>query len=117
MNQARYFIEVLHGLGCRFALDDFGVGYASFHYLRNLPVDIVKIDGSFIRQLDVDSFDKVFVKSIQSLAEALGISTVAEFVESAGIYKILSEIGVENAQGFHLSEPVPASEVIGEVTG
>jgi diguanylate cyclase (GGDEF)-like protein/PAS domain S-box-containing protein len=115
MNQARYFIDVLHGLGCRFALDDFGVGYASFHYLRNLPVDIVKIDGSFIRQLDVDNFDKVFVKSIQNLADALGISTVAEFVESAGIYQALSEIGVENAQGYHLSRPAPASEIIGKL--
>ena len=73
-NQARNFIESLRSLGCRFALDDFGMGYSSFHYLKNLPVDIVKIDGSFVRNLHLNEFDRIIVKAMSDLSNGMNIS-------------------------------------------
>ncbi|MCU7919350.1 MAG: EAL domain-containing protein [Candidatus Thiodiazotropha sp. (ex Epidulcina cf. delphinae)] len=97
----------LQALGCRFALDDFGVGFSSFYYLRELPLDIVKIDGSFIKQLPTNAMDQVFVKALTEMATALGKDTVAEFVEDEPTLKLLAEIGVIYAQGYHIGRPSP----------
>jgi len=107
LNQARGFIDALHALGCQLALDDFGVGFSSFHYLKHLPVDMIKIDGSFVRHLDADRFDRIFIHAMTELAEGLGIATVAEFVESEAVALALGELGVDMGQGFHLARPRP----------
>ncbi|MFA9462014.1 putative bifunctional diguanylate cyclase/phosphodiesterase [Thiohalorhabdus sp. Cl-TMA] len=105
ISHARQFIHSLQERGCRVALDDFGVGLSSFHYLKNLPVDMVKIDGSFVRALDRDDFDRRFVRAMSDLAESLGIESVGEFVESQRIADLLRELGVDMGQGFHLGPP------------
>ncbi len=103
------FINELRKLGIRFALDDFGSGLASFGYLRNLPIDLLKIDGSFVRRIDHDQIDHSMVQSIHSLASSMKIKTVAEFVENDEILRRLNEIGIDYAQGYHLHEPEPLS--------
>jgi diguanylate cyclase (GGDEF)-like protein/PAS domain S-box-containing protein len=107
LHQAREFINALRKLGCRFALDDFGIGFSSFQYLRNLPVDYVKIDGSFVRNLHVDADDRIFVKAIVELAQGLGIPCIAEFVENGHIVEVLKKLGVNLGQGYHLARPQP----------
>jgi len=107
LSEAREFIESLQKLGCRFALDDFGIGFSSFHYLRNLPVDFVKIDGSFVHNLHVDEADQVFVKAMVDLAHGLGIACIAEFVENEEIVPVLQGLGVELGQGYYISKPQP----------
>jgi diguanylate cyclase (GGDEF)-like protein/PAS domain S-box-containing protein len=107
VNAAIDLMSELQSLGCRFALDDFGVGFSSFYYLRELPLDIVKIDGSFIRNLTMSTKDQVFVKALTEMASALGKDTVAEFVEDAATLKLLAEIGVAYAQGYHIGKPSP----------
>lgn len=98
-------INKISGLGCVLALNDFGVEYPSLHYLKNAPVDYVKIDGSLIRQLDKNNDDKVFVKALIELAQAFGKKTVAEFVESEDILNILKEFGIDYVQGYHIGKP------------
>lgn len=105
LTNARQFMESLQKIGCRFALDDFGIGFSSFHYLRNLPVDFVKIDGSFVRNLHLNREDRVFVKAMVDLAHGLGITCIAEFVENADIVDILKTLGVESGQGYYLARP------------
>jgi EAL domain-containing protein (putative c-di-GMP-specific phosphodiesterase class I) len=106
-DHARVFIKDLKNLGCKFALDDFGVGFSSFTYLRELPVDLIKIDGSFVRNLDQDLINQALVRSIHEMAKALDKKTIAEFVENEAILHILQEIGVDYAQGYHLGRPTP----------
>jgi len=108
--KANAFISAVKETGVIFALDDFGSGMSSFAYLKNLKVDIIKIDGTLIRQLDIDSFDKVMVQSICQIARVMGLSTVAEFVENEAILKQLEFLGVDYAQGFHLCKPMPLIE-------
>lgn len=103
------FINELRKLGIRFALDDFGSGLASFGYLRNLPIDLLKIDGSFVRRIHRDRIDYSMVKSIHGLASSMHIKTVAEFVENEEILNLLGDIGIDYAQGFWLHEPEPLS--------
>jgi len=103
--QARYFTNELHKLGCKIALDDFGIGFSSFHYLKHMPVDIVKLDGSFVKNLGSDDFDRIFVKTMSDMASGLKIKCVAEFVEREEVVEILNELGVEMGQGFHLARP------------
>ncbi len=101
-------IELMHeirGLGCRFALDDFGVGFSSFAYLKQLPVDFVKIDGSFIRHLSANRDDQVFVKALTEVARGLGKKTIAEFVEDEQTLELLRAYGVDYAQGYHIGAP------------
>jgi diguanylate cyclase (GGDEF)-like protein/PAS domain S-box-containing protein len=107
VNAAERLMTELQALGCRFALDDFGVGFSSFYYLRELPLDIVKIDGSFIRQLPTNSMDQVFVKALTQMATALGKDTVAEFVEDEATLLLLKELGVIYAQGYYIGRPSP----------
>ena len=92
-------------LGCAFGLDDFGVGYSSFQYLKELPVDFVKIDGSFIKNLTRNPDDVVFVRALNSAVQGFGKTTVAEFVEDEETLAILREIGVDHAQGYLIGKP------------
>ena len=105
INQAVRFTDSLHSLGCRIALDDFGIGFSSFHYLKHLPVDMIKLDGSFVRQLARDKFDQVFIKSMSDMARGLGITSTAEFIETEEVIGILIELGVDMGQGYHLARP------------
>ena len=107
MLRARSFVESLRALGCRIALDDFGVGFSSFSHLRNLPVDIVKIDGSFVQHLVDNSEDQVLVKALTDIAHSLGKEVIAEFVCAPEILDMLRGYGVDYAQGFHIGRPLP----------
>jgi Amt family ammonium transporter len=96
--------------GCEFSLDDFGSGLSSFTYLKNLPVDYLKIDGHFIRNITDDRIDQAMVKAITDVGNALGIRVVAEHVETREVLETLASIGVEFAQGFLFAEPAPVSD-------
>jgi diguanylate cyclase (GGDEF)-like protein len=93
--------------GYRFAIDDFGSGFSSFHYIKKFPIDYIKIDGDFILNLDTDRKDLAFVKSIVSLAKELEVKTVAEFVENEAILEFLEAIEIDYAQGYHIGKPTP----------
>jgi diguanylate cyclase (GGDEF)-like protein/PAS domain S-box-containing protein len=108
MARAERWIRRLKNLGCRFALDDFGIGFSSFSYLRLLPVDYLKIDGSYIRDINKDATHKSLVKAINAVAHALGKKTIAEFVENEEIMKSLSTLNIDFGQGYHLGKPIPA---------
>lgn len=105
LDQATQIIESLRKIGCRFALDDFGSGMASFSYLKYLPVDFLKIDGAFVRDMVSDPVDRAMVKAINDVGQVLGIATIAEFVENDEIVTELDRIGVNYAQGFGLAKP------------
>jgi EAL domain-containing protein (putative c-di-GMP-specific phosphodiesterase class I) len=108
---ATRFIEALAERKCRFALDDFGTGLSSFGYLKNLPVDFLKIDGMFVKGIEDDPIDLAMVQAIQQMAQAIGKSTIAEFVENAAILERLRSIGVDYAQGYHIGWPRPVDEL------
>lgn len=105
MEAAQRLIIDLKKLGCRFALDDFGSGFSSFYHLKHLPVDFVKIDGQFVQTIATSDTDRAIVTSINEIAHAFGKHTVAEFVESADTLRVLSECGVDFAQGYYISRP------------
>jgi EAL domain-containing protein (putative c-di-GMP-specific phosphodiesterase class I) len=109
LDEAREFASRLTRLGCRFALDDFGTGFGSFHYLKYLPVDFVKLDGDFIRDLPRNTSDQVLVKAMADVAHGLGMLTIAEFVETEATLKILEGFGVDYAQGYHVGRPQPVA--------
>ncbi|MBI1891998.1 MAG: EAL domain-containing protein [Burkholderiales bacterium] len=97
----------LRDIGCKFALDDFGSGLSSFGYLKHLPVDFVKIDGSFVRDITRDPIDLAMVEAINKISHVMGLQTIAEFVESADVLEALQELGVEYGQGYLLGHPKP----------
>lgn len=104
------FIGHFRALGCRFALDDFGSGFSSYGYLKNFPVDFIKIDGNFVRDLLEDQYDRAIVNSIHDVATAMGIQSIAEFVENEQILAHLQQMGVNYAQGYGIARPTPLSE-------
>jgi diguanylate cyclase (GGDEF)-like protein len=109
---ATQLISTLKQLGCRFALDDFGSGLSSFGYLKNLPVDYLKIDGMFVKDIVDDAIDHAMVKSINEIGQIMGMKTIAEFVECDEIKELLRDIGVNYAQGFGISKPIPFEELL-----
>lgn len=112
MQQACEFAASLRGMGCGVALDDFGAGFASFYYLKHLPLDWLKIDGDFIRELPRNPTDQLVARHMIEIAHELGLRTIAEFVEDQETLDILAGYGVDCVQGFHIGhpEPIPESE-------
>ena len=104
-SQANRFIQSLKELGCRFALDDFGTGLSSFGYLKHFPVDFLKIDGSFVREILHDPIDREMVRSINEIGHLTGKKTIAEFAENAEIIQMLTSLGVDYAQGYGIAQP------------
>jgi diguanylate cyclase (GGDEF)-like protein/PAS domain S-box-containing protein len=111
LSHARYVMGDLKARGCRFALDDFGTGVSSFVYLKSLPVDYLKIDGQFTTHVAEDPVNRSMVEAVSKVARALGIATVAEWVESEAVLTELKRIGVDFAQGFHLAKPLPVGQL------
>ncbi len=107
LDSARHFIDTFRALGCRFALDDFGSGFCSFGYLKSLPVDIIKIDGEFIRDITHGPADQAMAIAIQEVSRALDKLTVAEYVENEAILDIVKQMGIDFAQGYHIGKPEP----------
>ncbi|RMG32727.1 MAG: EAL domain-containing protein, partial [Gammaproteobacteria bacterium] len=110
LSQAQHFMARLQDHQVRFALDDFGSGLSSYGYLKTLPVDVLKIDGQFVRDMLEDRSDRAIVRSIAELGQALGRPTVAEFVEQEAMIEVLREIGVDYAQGHAIARPAPLSD-------
>lgn len=114
IDEARAFITTLKGIGCGFALDDFGVGFSSFSHLKHLPVNYLKIDGSFISDLPRDTVDQHLVRSMVGIARGLGKLTIAEFVGDDETVRLLRDYGVDFAQGYHIGKPLPLSSYFGD---
>jgi len=114
LTKAGRFIGALKDLGCRFALDDFGSGLSSFAYLKNLPVDFLKIDGAFVKGLAHDDMGQAMVRSIHDVGKMMGKRTIAEFVDGAETLSTLKKIGVDYAQGYYLGKPAPIESWPGE---
>lgn len=100
-----HFMRELRARGCQFSLDDFGSGLSSFMYLKNLPVDYIKIDGQFIQNMTTDRVDRCMVEAMAQIGHAMGIKIIAERVESAEVLSCLADIGIEYAQGFYIAVP------------
>jgi EAL domain-containing protein (putative c-di-GMP-specific phosphodiesterase class I) len=111
---ARAFALRLHDLGCKLALDDFGTGYGSFSHLKQIPIDSLKIDIEFVRDLAVSSASRLVVEAVVALAEGLNVRTVGEGVEDAETLELLRQLGVECAQGYYLGRPQPLTVVDGQ---
>ena len=105
MSKAIEFIAQIKQIGCKFSLDDFGSGLSSFSYLKSMPVDNIKIDGVFIRDIHIDPINKIFVESIHNISKIMGIRTTAEYVENEDILNCIKSIGIDYAQGYHISKP------------
>ena len=114
LEEAARFVERLNSLGVRTALDDFGAGASSFGYLKQLPVDYLKIDGQFVRDVIDDDLDLVAIRSFVDVARVVGIDTIAEFVESEEILIRLAELGVDFAQGYLIHKPEPLDQIYWE---
>lgn len=112
LKQTMHLFTALRKLGCSFALDDFGSGMSSFTYLKNFEVDYLKIDGTFVKEMHINKIDHAMVRSIHSVAEAMNIKTVAEFIENEAILKELKIIGVHYGQGMHIGSPVTIKKLI-----
>jgi diguanylate cyclase (GGDEF)-like protein len=114
IQSARKIIDGVREIGCHFSLDDFGTGLSSFSYLKDLPVDFLKIDGSFVRNILKDRISHAMVSSINQIGHVMGLKTVAEFVESEELTKQLELIGVDYLQGYAIGKPMPLQEYLEE---
>lgn len=109
--EAADFIREVKKIGCRFSLDDFGSGNASYQYLKHLPVDYLKIDGMFVQEMDKNKNDYALVTSINEIAHLMGKKTIAEYAETEELVRLLNEIGVDYVQGYAVSYPTPLDEL------
>lgn len=116
LDQSMIFVDTIKDLGCKVAIDDFGVGYTNFRNLKALNADLVKIDGAFVRNVCHDRGDQVFVRSMVELAKAFGMQTVAEWVGDAETASFLTGAGIDFLQGYHFGEPAPPETVLGAPT-
>lgn len=112
LREANHFIRTLAELGCAFSLDDFGSGLSSFGYLKQLPVQSIKIDGMFVKDMIDDPLDFEMVKSINDIGHVMGLETIAEFVENEEVWRKLQSIGVDYGQGYHIGRPVPINSIL-----
>lgn len=107
----KQFIVTLKGLGCLFSLDDFGSGFSSFSYLKEIPIDFLKIDGRLIKDMTSDPIDLTMVQSIQNIGHVMGLKTIAEWVEDEATLQLLRDMNVDYAQGFWLARPQQLEEI------
>lgn len=112
LGKVKHFMERVKEMGCKFSLDDFGSGVSSFGYLKNLPVDRLKIDGVFVKDMVEDPIDCAMVEAINNIGQVMGLETVAEFVENDAILEKLREIGVDYVQGYGIARPQPLTTFI-----
>ncbi len=115
LSKAVRFVRELKDRGCRFALDDFGSGLSSFAYLKNLPVDYLKIDGNFVADMAVDPIDCAMVASINQVGHVMGIKTIAEYCENAAILAKIRDLGIDYAQGSEIATPEPIEEYLNQI--
>jgi EAL domain-containing protein (putative c-di-GMP-specific phosphodiesterase class I) len=113
LSDAAEFILKMKKTGCLFSLDDFGSGHSSYAYLKNLPVDFLKIDGAFVRNMDHSATDYAVVKSITEVGHFMGKKIIAEYAETPSVLERLKEIGVDYAQGYAVDVPRRLEEVLG----
>jgi EAL domain-containing protein (putative c-di-GMP-specific phosphodiesterase class I) len=99
------FMRRLTAMGCRFALDDFGAGFTSLSYLKDMPVDIIKIDGGFVRHMDQNPRDQALVRAVTEMAHSMGMKVTAECVENADTLSLLKQLNVDHAQGYFVGRP------------
>jgi EAL domain-containing protein (putative c-di-GMP-specific phosphodiesterase class I) len=115
--RAATFVDRLSQLGCQFALDDFGAGFGSFYYLKHLSFDYLKIDGEFVRHCAENETDRTLISAVVHIARGMGKLTIAEFVEDQETLEVLTRLGVDYAQGYHLSRPEPLqNHLLAQVT-
>ena len=112
MQRAKHFMSVLREKGCRFSLDDFGSGLSSFSYLKTLPIDFLKIDGQFVREIAEDPVSNAIVAAINQMSHAMGLETIAEYVENRAIKTQLGSLGVDYGQGFGIEKPKPLADLL-----
>jgi Amt family ammonium transporter len=118
MERAKKFMTVLREKGCRFSLDDFGSGLSSFSYLKTLPIDFLKIDGQFVREIAEDPVSNAIVAAINQMSHAMGLETIAEYVENKAIKTQLTSLGVDYGQGFGIGKPrLLADQLASSFTG
>ncbi|MEZ4298199.1 MAG: EAL domain-containing protein [Polyangiaceae bacterium] len=111
LDEVRWLIQELGAMGCRFAIDDFGSGHASYGYIERLPVDYVKIDGMFVRDMMTNALHRAIVESVNRIATTLGIKTIAECVETEDAAEVLAGMGVHYGQGWYYARPAPIGEI------
>ena len=109
-------IRKLNQLGCHFSIDDFGTGFSTFSYLKQLPAQHVKIDGSFVRDMLNDPIDLALVKAVNDISHSLDKHSVAEYVESKEIFEALKEIGIDYGQGYFIAKPMPIAQLKKEIS-
>jgi EAL domain-containing protein (putative c-di-GMP-specific phosphodiesterase class I) len=116
LNSAKRFVSTLRGFGCKMALDDFGSGLSSFSYLKNLPVNYLKIDGDFVRNMDSDEINAAMVESIIQVGHKMGLEIIAEYVENDAILEKLKTMGANYAQGYGIAKPKPLEDIVKPTT-
>jgi Amt family ammonium transporter len=115
LQKADRLMQRMRLLGCTFALDDFGTGLSSLAYLRSLPVSVLKIDGSFVRDCTTNQRTESMVKAIAQMARTMGMETVAEYVETDELRTRMTSLGVDYGQGFAIGRPIPLAEILGDL--
>ena len=110
MNKMKEVLAAIKGIGCRIALDDFGTGYSSLNHIRELPIDVIKVDQSFVRELASDSYSQAFVRYISQLASMIDMSICVEGIETVEQFSVLSDMDVRMVQGFYFDRPLPQKQ-------